>query len=103
MKRIEMSALHKFKKEAGSILKNIGQGMENIFELYAETFSEIWNPEPLISREAQKILSNPVDKKILMDALYELRDKEDGTEKTITLSSGKTETIFIHRGPTFLN
>ncbi len=98
-----MSALHKFKEEAGNILKNIGQGIENVFEFYGEICNEIWDPEPLISREAQKILANPEDKKILMDALHELRDKEDGTEKTITLSSGKTETISIYRGPTFLN
>lgn len=90
-----------------------------ILHLYCDTFTVIWRvfrevlgnffipDDQVISKEAQKRLSHPSDRKILLAAYDDLRNQRyAGVEEptvTITYSDGETVTIFSVGGTTILN
>lgn len=87
-----------------SIFKQIQSNLANVLETMRESMLDLfYDDTALVSREAQKILSHPIDRKIYIDAIDKLRTMEEGEPLTIELSSGKKMTISAHIGPTFFN
>lgn len=90
-----------------------------VLHLYCDTFTFIWRvfrevlgnffipDDQVISKESQKRLSHPRDRKILLAAYDDLRKQRyAGVEEptvTITYSDGETVTIFSVGGTTILN
>ena len=68
------------------IFDRIYQAVKNVFIEF------IWDDMPIISKEAQEILSHPEDRKLYIDAIERLRN--GSKEETITLHTGNTITLF---------
>ncbi len=78
------------------LFENLPEKLNLVYTLLAGTlFSQFRSDDAIISREAQGVLQNPVDKERIDKAVQEMKKDSSITKKKLTLSNNKEIIISI--------